>query len=102
MTVFISDQPRPVGSPCSGWCRLPEQGSPHCHCSVCHCTFRNESTFKDHRSDGYCLDPAEIGLEVADEMWATPEGHAQRVRLAESAAVRRSQGAAGRSGAGGR
>lgn len=82
MTVYVGDQFRPIGSKCSTLCREPDES--HAHCSVCHATFRNVTCFDAHRSDGYCLDPEQVGLVEVEELWATPEGHADRARLAST------------------
>lgn len=57
----------------SGWF-----GSRTCHCggaAGCHQTFTGESTFRRHRRNGVCLDPAELGMTQrrAYPCWGTVE-----------------------------
>lgn len=74
---------RPMGSKCGDTCRHPTQSQ--AHCSVCHLTFGGVSGFDEHRSDGWCVEPAALGFEERDGIWRWPlreEGFVQRRRLA--------------------
>jgi hypothetical protein len=61
---------RPIGSKCTDDCRRPTQSQ--AHCSVCHRTFGGVRNFDLHRHDGWCLDPAGVGLVDRDGVWRRP------------------------------
>jgi hypothetical protein len=60
-----------------------------CYCSACGRLLATLTDFdrSQERSDGVftgrCLDPAPLGLELAAGAWGTPEGNANRARLAD-------------------
>lgn len=81
-----ADRPRdedgcPIGSRCTPDCRRPSPNQ--AHCTVCHLTFRALSLFDAHRLNGWCLDPAALGMVESAGLWATPEGHDQMRANAE-------------------
>lgn len=39
------------------------------HCSECHRLFSVASAFDKHRSQGRCVTPGEVGLELRGEVW---------------------------------
>jgi hypothetical protein len=80
---------RPRGTRCTDQCRRP--ASRGVHCGVCHATMRSVTDFDNHRSDGWCLDLAAIGLINVDGLWATREGHRQRAEDSARLARVRSQ-----------
>jgi len=58
-------------------------------CAKCKRVFATLTDFDNHQDVDYhrkpviiCLDPATIGLELADGAWGTPAGNANRTRKA--------------------
>lgn len=66
----------PIGSKCRPDCRQPSASQ--AHCSGCHRTFGGVTYFDAHRCNGWCLNPADLGLVERDGLWTTPEGHQRR------------------------
>jgi hypothetical protein len=54
----------PRGTRCTPGCTHPRPGlnTKMCICTVCHEAFGVPANFDRHRKDGWCLNPAEIGL----------------------------------------
>ncbi len=85
------------GGPFSAYCAncqpidddQPPKGS-QCECGSCGLTFAALSDFDSHKP-GICLKPDEIGLKVRNGVYGTPEGNANRDRLARDLANRRSR-----------
>ncbi len=51
-------------------CKMPTPSQ--AHCSVCHRTFSGVWGFDKHRRNGVCLDPAELGMVEAGQVWRSP------------------------------
>ena len=69
----------PQGYRCDSTCThpTPQLNTKTSLCPVCHETFSTPRNFDTHRKDGWCLDPATVGLvRGANEHWvqAWPEG----------------------------
>jgi hypothetical protein len=77
----------PIGTRCQPACHRPT--GTQSHCTVCHRTLGGPSYFDDHRRDGRCLDPTQMGLAEQGGLWTTPEGHASRARATEQLAAMR-------------
>jgi len=67
----------------------PQPRGSQCHCAACGATLATLTDFERHQErtegvfSGRCLDPASLGLELAARAWGTPEGNANRARLAD-------------------
>lgn len=61
---------RPIGSKCRPDCKRPTPAQ--AHCSVCHQTFGGVHNFDRHRDDGWCLEPATLGMVQREQVWRTP------------------------------
>lgn len=83
----IGKDGRPYGTKCAVDC--PAVKGLEAHCTVCHNTFSGVTYFDAHRSDGYCHNPASLGLQLQDALWATPEGHEARKAASERMATAR-------------
>ena len=53
-------------------CREKWSGLRRAHCTACHRTFNSTGGFDDHRKNGKCLDPEDLGMELRDGIWARP------------------------------
>ncbi len=77
----------PTSSPCQPTCHRPNASQ--AHCTTCHRTFGGVTYFDAHRCNGWCNNPADLGLVEHGGLWTTPEGHQQReVATARLIAVR--------------
>ena len=58
----------PKGRRCDETCThpAPSANSKMCLCSVCHEVFGTPNNFDRHRQDGWCLDPAALGLRLTE------------------------------------
>lgn len=56
----------PRGYRCDGTCTHPQLniGTKTSLCTVCHETFSTSSNFDVHRKDGWCVNPATVGLRL--------------------------------------
>lgn len=79
----------PTGSRCGPECRQP--AASQAHCSVCHRTLGGISYFDAHRCNGWCNEPAALGLVEADGLWTTPEGHQRRAADSARLAAHRAE-----------
>lgn len=51
-------------------------------CAACHRTFGGVRGFDDHRRDGQCLNPADLGMTRGDAgIWRVPMTDADAARL---------------------
>ena len=87
-----NDHAGPNSAYCAACAPRDATAQPHgsqCYCSACGAALATLTDFDRHqdRSDGVftgrCLDPASLGLELAAGAWGTPEGNANRARLAD-------------------
>ena len=71
---------RPTGTRCTEPCIRPAPSQ--AHCTVCHRTFGGASNFDRHRRDGWCTDPAELGMEPNKRgIWVNPMSDQARAIL---------------------
>jgi hypothetical protein len=87
-----NDHAGPYSAYCAG-CQpkdtRPQPRGSQCYCSACGRLLATLTDFdrSQEHSDGVftgrCLDPALLGLELAAGAWGTPEGNANRARLAD-------------------
>lgn len=56
----------PTGRRCDDTCthRMPAQGTKVCLCTVCHELFSTPNNFTKHRKDGWCENPAMLGMKL--------------------------------------
>ncbi len=56
-----------------------------CRCAACDETFSGITTFDQHRVEGRCVNPAEVGLEIQNRtrgsLWADPRAKEAFKRL---------------------
>jgi hypothetical protein len=90
------------GGPYSAYCpecqprdTRPQPRASQCGCAPCGRIFATLTDFDRHQErhprghdlegvfTGRCFGPATLGLELAGEAWSTPEGNANRARLAD-------------------
>lgn len=71
---------RPIGSRCTDACKRPTQTQ--AHCSVCHQTFGGVYGFDMHRYDGWCAEPAGLGMTLTDGIWRREVGPTGRFPVA--------------------
>lgn len=67
---------------CTPTCRAPSPSM--AHCPTCHRTFGSVGGFDQHRKQGECLDPADLGMAERDGVWRTPMSDAARERMGSS------------------
>lgn len=69
----------PHGGRCDDSCVKPTPSQ--AHCSVCGTTFGGVWAFDQHRSNGWCLDPAKIGYAPDSKgVWRKPMTDEDRKR----------------------
>lgn len=76
----------PVGQRCSisplcDKARLKKAVPAGLHCGVCHDTFGGLSGFEKHRKDGWCLNPAELNMELKEGIWRQPLKPEDKARM---------------------
>lgn len=52
-----------------GRCDSRWTGSNRAHCAACHSTFGGVTSFDQHRRDGECVHPTELGLDERIGIW---------------------------------
>lgn len=58
---------------CDETCSHIKPSDSNCLCTVCHEVFKTISWFDAHRSEGWCLDPASVGLvQRPNGLWGGP------------------------------
>lgn len=68
----------PRGGRCDETCVKPTPAQ--AHCTVCGCTFGGVRNFDRHRSNGWCLNPETLGLQLTDAgVWREPAS--ERMKL---------------------
>lgn len=67
---------------CGVDCIRPTPSQAHCGARKCHQTFGGVRGFDEHRKDGQCLDPANLGMALSDlGIWRRPMTDDARERL---------------------
>ena len=67
-----------------GFCRICGErftGRNASHCSGCHRTFKSVGSFDKHRVNYGCVDPAELGMTINNDLWCQPMPEKYKERL---------------------
>lgn len=94
MTLFVqkpwhfkgrkTEKNTPIGRKCDETCTHRAPSASQCLCSVCHEVFGGITYFDQHRINGWCQNPAEIGMVVGSRgTWGTPMDPAVLNRFSE-------------------
>lgn len=63
----------PKGYRCDSTCTHGRPSPAQCLCTVCHELFSGFTAFDDHRDEGWCRNPASVGLvQRPNGMWGGP------------------------------
>lgn len=63
----------PTWTQCGPDCVRPTPNQAHCPVAGCHRTFGGVSNFDKHRRNGWCLDPATLGMTLNGAgIWRIP------------------------------
>lgn len=76
----------PRGYRCDENCSHRVPSGSQALCTVCHEVFGGVGMFDRHRSDGWCRNPAEMGLRLTERrVWSAPMDRAALNRLRSDA-----------------
>lgn len=63
----------PIGRKCDSTCTHRAPSASQCLCSVCHEVFGGITYFDQHRDNGWCRNPVDLGFVVGSRgTWGTP------------------------------